>query len=108
MGEVVVNEWLDKQRVHALVAPPRKRPLIVCQRPNHPVPRCGQYHQGGSRTPLAVAQQRFGRRRKRHRWSKAPEQFAGMTLMRLAIGFWLSLARSSVVLASLSDSAAFA
>src|SRR5208282_2874291 len=30
------------------------------------------------------------------------------TLMRLAIGFWLSLASSSVVLESLSDSAAFA
>src|SRR5271166_3270801 len=55
MAEVVVNEWLDKKRVHALVAPPRKRPLVLRQRPDHPVPRRGQYHDGGSRAPLAIA-----------------------------------------------------
>ena len=34
MGEIVVNERLDKERVHALVAPARKRPLVVRECPN--------------------------------------------------------------------------
>src|SRR5271165_4509695 len=54
MGEVVVYERLDKQCVHAPFAPSRKRPLVVCKRPDHPVPRRGQYDDGGSCTPLAV------------------------------------------------------
>jgi hypothetical protein len=39
MGEVVVNERLDEQRVYVVFAPSRKRPLAICQRSDYPVSR---------------------------------------------------------------------
>jgi len=76
MGEVVVKEWLDEHRVHVIFAPPRKRPLVIRQRPDHPVPRHGKQHKARPRAPLPIAQQRVGSRRERHRRPKAPDQFA--------------------------------
>src|SRR5262245_50605578 len=41
----------------------------------HPANEC---HQGGPGLPLAIAQQRVGSRWKCHRWTSAPNQFAGI------------------------------